>query len=510
MGRWLWPVHPQPLDDEVLSSWMIRLARENGFKVHSFYAQQFGRAREIWTRDIDHHAPPWLLGPLASHAGLNSDRLFNMTLRAFESIVFERFNEFGITRFVMPLSVFHRVRRGYGQQFCPICLEEDEIPYLRRRWRLSLFVLCTHHLVLLHDRCASCQRPFAPHRADMSSRRSFPAKHSMRLCAFCGARMATNIVAADAADIAMQQRIGQVIADGYAAVNDRTVVYSHLFFAGLRMLISGRSRVEHLHERGVLFERAPVATRLLQLRTATELLAEWPDQFLAYCSRIPSPYSMFVRDVDEMPYWIGAVLRQHVFQGRAVISKTEAKAIVESVERRSTAGLSALTRRFSGRDLSRYLERCVGVDDDLADLLLASIDQEITSAAPKRRVLLLRDKVMFIAGRCLHLTILQLLTLKIDDFSERVERFSFFHGVRTAEDVTLMLCWYRRSLWSGSNHPATKALFLSYVGRPLRDSEVGARFKRAVHAAALHRSISGWAQWADVSRRLSISSSANV
>jgi hypothetical protein len=39
----IWPVHLQPLNDELLSSWMIRLAHGNGYKAHDFYAHYFGR-----------------------------------------------------------------------------------------------------------------------------------------------------------------------------------------------------------------------------------------------------------------------------------------------------------------------------------------------------------------------------------------------------------------------------------------------------------------------------------
>lgn len=71
---------------------MIRVARDNGFRVHSFYAAHFRRERQIWNRDIDHHASVWVLDGLEAHTGLQRARLEAMTLRAFESVVFERFN----------------------------------------------------------------------------------------------------------------------------------------------------------------------------------------------------------------------------------------------------------------------------------------------------------------------------------------------------------------------------------------------------------------------------------
>lgn len=40
--------------------------------------------------------------------------------------------------------------------FCPICLSEDDVPYIRSHWRLATTIFCDRHNVLLTDRCPSC------------------------------------------------------------------------------------------------------------------------------------------------------------------------------------------------------------------------------------------------------------------------------------------------------------------------------------------------------------------
>jgi len=64
---------------------MIRLAHGNGFKVHNFYSEYFGTDKQIWNRDIDHHAPQWLLDGLAERTGVRPQRIAQTTLRDFES-----------------------------------------------------------------------------------------------------------------------------------------------------------------------------------------------------------------------------------------------------------------------------------------------------------------------------------------------------------------------------------------------------------------------------------------
>lgn len=181
----IWPVHPHPLPDELLSSWMIRIARANGFKVHNFYALFFGRDRQIWNRDIDLHAPQWLLEGLSARTGTQPHRIYQTTLRAFESILFETYVEGGRNRWVLPLGIFHRVRKAYGQQFCPRCLGEDEVPYLRRAWRLAIVTVCAQHAIVLQDRCGSCGRALEPHRTDMVARHGCPQPAYLSHCASC-------------------------------------------------------------------------------------------------------------------------------------------------------------------------------------------------------------------------------------------------------------------------------------------------------------------------------------
>ena len=52
----LWPAHPKPLPDELLSSWMVRIAGQHGLKLHTF-ASAVWPGISIWNRDIDRSGP---------------------------------------------------------------------------------------------------------------------------------------------------------------------------------------------------------------------------------------------------------------------------------------------------------------------------------------------------------------------------------------------------------------------------------------------------------------------
>jgi hypothetical protein len=487
----LWPIHPQPQIDELLSSWMIRLAHANGYKAHSFYAQFFGRDRQIWTRDIDHHAPPWLLVGLSERTGVPLERIEGLTLRAFASFAFERFNESGTTRWIMPLSVYHRTRRAYGQQFCPMCLGEDEVCYLRRHWRLALSTVCIRHAVVLQDRCSECGRPLAPHRADVAARSGWLAcRFPMSRCSYCREKLTGSIQQAGSEDVALQRHLTESIASGYVLIAGAPV-YSHLYFDGLRLLMAGLHRIRNVG-RSTDFERSPALTRLARLREAVDLVKRWPEEFLARCEAIRQPYTVFSKGAAEIPFWLASVLRDRLLSTRARISMEEARAIVEVAAKVSGRNMPAAARALSGRDVSRRI-RAPSVDDIVARKVIAALDREIAHAPSDRRWLLLRDKVIFIAGRCLHLSVPKLLSLQTANFLAPAQVSS----PSDAEVAATMLHMYAKHV---RPHLASEirvgALFISPAGTSLRASAIGMRFGRAVRAAHLDGRGLTWSRWA--------------
>lgn len=495
MDSKLWPIHPQPLPDELLSSWMVRLARGNGYKIHGFYTQFFGLDRQIWNRDIDHLAPRWLISGLSERTGIPESRIEQMALRTLETYAFERLNDAGTTRWLMALGVFHRTRRAFGQQFCPICLSEDAEPYLRRSWRLALTTICEQHGVVLQDRCNVCGRPVVPHRADMTSHRSRLPHMSIVRCSFCRALITAPSTQASDDEIELQRNINEIVAVGYAAIGN-SVVYSHLYLDGLRILMAGLSALSNKAGRSVDFERAPILERLARLKAANDLLVEWPEAFLARCATIKKPYSSFTASKGTNPYWLHHVLRSEVLNKTAKLSLAEARAISHAAEKFTGITTSSSARAFSGRDVGRFLQQ-PSVSNEVAEMLIASIDQEISEARNQHRLILLRDKVLFIVGRCMHLTMPQLLALNISDFEDKqISNFSFWELPNNESEASAMVNWYikevRPKLAQGK---IIDAMFISTMGRNLGESAAGMRFTRAIQKASLASAVSNWTLW---------------
>lgn len=162
----MWHVRYKPLPGELLSSWLVRLAHGHGLKAQTFTQMQFGHERQIWNRDIDRLGPTWLLEALSQKTCTPIDTAKRTVVAHFEGFLFPAFNAAPHISWIQSIRVYHRKRLGYGQQYCPLCLKTDAIPYYRTAWRSALLTVCPVHRCMLLDRCTKCDAPVAFHRAD--------------------------------------------------------------------------------------------------------------------------------------------------------------------------------------------------------------------------------------------------------------------------------------------------------------------------------------------------------
>jgi hypothetical protein len=181
----LWPIRYKPLPDELLSCWLVRLAHGHGLKVQTFCNLIFGNRFQVWNRGIDRLAPRWLLDELCTHTGAPKDIAWRTTVRKYEGMLYRKFRTAGALHWILVLKMYHRKRRGFGLQFCPICLAEDKIPYFRTYWRIALNTLCVRHETMLLDRCPECGLAIAVHRLDMDKQNAIDVP-PLSYCHNCG------------------------------------------------------------------------------------------------------------------------------------------------------------------------------------------------------------------------------------------------------------------------------------------------------------------------------------
>jgi hypothetical protein len=144
-----WPVIVTPQPDELLSSWLHRLAFANGLAPRPF-ARVLGLNAGMWSASLDLKLPVDVENVLRAHTGISPVWLSAMML-----------TRSSLKPLLLPLRNSGRRDSSTWLQFCSRCLAEDAQPYFRRRWRLATQVSCATHRCGLRDRCPSCHSRIA-------------------------------------------------------------------------------------------------------------------------------------------------------------------------------------------------------------------------------------------------------------------------------------------------------------------------------------------------------------
>ena len=103
----LWPIHPKPLADELLSCWLIRIARGFGTTAERFCRQVWSET--VWKGDIDVDPGEHVLRVLAARTGTAYKDVAGMTLAAYER---------RLSAPLATLSMKQRPARGCGSAGC--------------------------------------------------------------------------------------------------------------------------------------------------------------------------------------------------------------------------------------------------------------------------------------------------------------------------------------------------------------------------------------------------------
>lgn len=369
-----WPARIKPLPDELLSSWLVRLAMAHGLKLHTFCSMTWPR-KAIWNRDIDKSADSTLLDSLADKTSLPIETVKATTLSAYEGLLYEHHNPYGNTAWIMPAGIYHRTRRNYGLQFCPHCLAGDKEPYWRRRWRLAFATVCHEHAVTLHDRCPECRSPINFHRNELGNRAQLVAR-SLVLCHSCGFDLRKTCALAGNkvtdGEVYLQKKLLQGISEGWVDIVAGQRVHAHLYFMVLhqvlRLLATGpkanvmRTALSRLcgldlslhlfsTEHGREIDRFNVAQRRSLLIMADYLLEEWPERFVAFCLRHRVWSSTLLKDFENAPFWFWRVVHDSLYHTSYCPSDEEVRSAIRYIT------------KVGGVVCTKAISKCLGVND---------------------------------------------------------------------------------------------------------------------------------------------------
>lgn len=275
-----WKLAPTPKDDELLSSFLVRVAHAHGTGAYRFFSYHLPHT-SIWNRDIDRSVSDATLDKIAQLSGNTVERIQDMTLRCYMNLSRLNSNKANVKKieaispWINSIGIYHTTRRKHGLQYCPACLIDS--PFFRKNWRMSFATICPHHNCYLLDACPSCDSPIAPHRNHVSNLH----------CHICHMLLINTPLREINSDIYEKLReIQDLFLKGYSPKIEINAEFNELL-VGIHVLLSIlRKRRNHYRSSDILLDAGEAPVELLRkdsrfrvLIFMYQLLSQWPDSF---------------------------------------------------------------------------------------------------------------------------------------------------------------------------------------------------------------------------------------
>ena len=339
----LLPIHPQPQEDELLSSWVTRLATENRLYSHIFFKQLFGFNEPILTRDLDRLNSPTLIQLISNATHHKCEDIEKLKLITYEGEVFERLNILGNTRWVLPLKIYHRTKKGNGITYCPLCLKNDEIKYFRKSWRLAFICFCNLHNCVLLDKCHYCHASIDYQRIGVGSRDYELPNMNLGICHCCNKPLWHAPIQKLPIELELISNPYRQLLESFFGGNPISTVHGGAInlqlFTGLWFLICGlmHKRAEEVRKRihietGVLLqpnkgsetiEACSLEQRLKYIIVTMHYMQNWPQKFCELASNTKFTSSIFIENIEKLPFWLYSVVKAHLYFKKYIPSDEE-------------------------------------------------------------------------------------------------------------------------------------------------------------------------------------------
>jgi hypothetical protein len=261
-----WGPTPSPRDEELLTSWLTRVAASHGQSFRAFVVDRLGvRAHQ---KDLD-RAPGALITHRILAAGRVSDaRLRAMTLQDWQPKLGLRAVSAGVAPWILVRGARYGSHFHHGLQVCLRCLMAGS--GLRRQWRMAFVVGCIEHDGWLVDACGACNAPLslncvlAGRRVCLSCRRHLVDQPCER-----------GTFSSGPADL--QRWLVQALdRDELLDLGPTTITLAEVLL-GFRFLVRLENRWVGAQDRVKSVELMRHSERVVHLERIASLLSRWPD-----------------------------------------------------------------------------------------------------------------------------------------------------------------------------------------------------------------------------------------
>jgi len=305
-------IHPQPFEDESLSSWFCRMAVKNLCTPIAFLNLYLGDYKPVFQGDLDWGREDFIRA-LSEKTGIEEEKVYSLSLRSYEGFLFEKQKKYNSYKPFINQTNFRGGRnRGFAVRFCPYCLREQE--YFRKKWRLTFSTACTKHGVFLLDRCPECGEPLTIQKW-RNDKESF---HCWR-CGFEFKKAEAEKVPEESKGIDAIEKLYEILEKGYFEFEGR-VYYSIAFFQVMehfaKIVYTWKKRKWKLLEmeseilnvrlsdntRGKTYLKASIKEQYLLFTTLSNILSS-KENIRSFIKRNNLKSSKLTQDFGSYPFW---------------------------------------------------------------------------------------------------------------------------------------------------------------------------------------------------------------
>jgi len=316
------PFASKPLPNEILSSWLVRIAKNHFLEPRKF-TSVFFKDKYFWTLDVDKSISGSYLDKLVQSTSVSDMDINYLTLKSFIPYLDVKFST------DQSRTWFNRIQRTKGRissfsyLYCPNCLRTDPEPYLRKEWRIYLSTTCFKCECFLRENCPHCKNPIQ--HFNHNSHQLDKSFDYIKFCAVCKKDISdVEMVKAPSNYIENQKYIYELLYNGY----NTSFSYSHLYFDGLYQIFQSCLAPQNIQINNALINQyvipefqikkmieIPLNRRTIILNLCIDLTMNWPKNLLEFCKENQVRYFEFIRKKRDYPYWYYSEIRKNLFLG---------------------------------------------------------------------------------------------------------------------------------------------------------------------------------------------------
>jgi hypothetical protein len=323
----LLPASSKLFNDELLSSWLLRLSINHSLKPELFAKLLFPKFN-IWHKDVDTFAPKEMLLRLSEMTLIPLTRIEDCLLSNYLQNLMPKGYFYYDLKWILPLGIVSKRRSNRGLMFCPSCLKKNRhFPYYKKSWRIALNVVCPECKIMLHDRCPKCHAPIIFYRNYLGWNKNTLDRKIIQ-CFYCDfdLRHSHNEEASEEI-VLMQLEINRIIKEGW----NEKVHYPHQYFDVLYHIIKliktqnpqfelfqntinqlkkfPAKKIIDSHSKDP-FNRYNVSERAELLFCAYWIMQDWPERFYEIIKKSNVCNKSVIKGFKDAPYWYLDILNR--------------------------------------------------------------------------------------------------------------------------------------------------------------------------------------------------------